>query len=134
METLKKKLESGSELEIWLADFPSGHALYKAVTREMSRYNLAEGTAENLAMIMTSSEDVDAALWPCMGKATYTGHGYEKKRITQEIFEKPEVRSDLVEIQREVLGYNLIPFSRAIGSLLIAALIKSISNLKSQST
>lgn len=133
METLKKKLESGSELEVWLADFPSGHALYKAVTRELSKYNLVEGTAENLAMVMTSSEDVDSALWPCMGKAVYTGHGYEKKKITQDMFEKSEVRSDLVEIQREVLGYNLIPFSPAIGSLLIAALRKNISSLKSQS-
>lgn len=134
METLKKTLESGSKIEIWLADFPDGHRLNKAVKRELSRYNLAEGTAENLALTLTSSEEVDAALWPCMAKATYTGYGLEQKRITVEIFEKAEIRIDLEEIQREVLGYNLIPFSKAIGLLLIAALKKDISSLKPQST
>ena len=127
MENLKKKLDSGSEIEIFLADFPDGHRLYKAVTRELSKYDLAEGTAENLALIMTSSEDVDAALWPCMKNCLYTGHSYEKQKLSMEFFgKKPEIREDLVEIQREVLGYNMIPFSKPIGSLLIAALTKSI--------
>jgi hypothetical protein len=134
METLKKKLDSGSEIEVFLADFPDGHRLYKAVARELSKYNLAEGTVENLAMVMAASEDVDAALWPCMKKALYTGHGYEKQKLSPEIFEKPEIRSDLIEIQKEVLGYNLVPFSKAIGSLLIATLKRDISSLKSQST
>ena len=134
MEPLTKKLESGAEIQIFLADFPSGHALFKAVSRELSKYNLIEGTAENLAMVMTSSDDIDSKLWPCMKSALYTGHDYEKKKITPDIFEKAEIRSDLVEIQREVLGYNLTPFSQAIGSLLIAALRRNISSLKQQST
>ena len=134
METLKKKLESGAELEVFLADFIDGHRLYKSVARELSKYNLAEGTVENLAMVMASSEDVDVALWPCMKKSLYTGNVYERVKVTPEIFEKPEVRSDLIEIQREVLGYNLIPFSPAIGSLLIATLKRDISNLKQRST
>lgn len=130
MEPLKKKLESGAEIEIWLADFPDGHALYKAVARELSKYDLAEGTVENLALVIAASEDVDAALWPCLKKVIYTGNGFEKKKITPEIFEKVEIRADLVEIQKEVVGYNLVPFSKPIGSLLIAALTKGIPTRK----
>lgn len=128
MENLKVKLESGAELEATLASFPEGHRLYKAVTKELSRYNLAEGTAENLAMVLSSSDEIDAALWPCMARACYkteecpAGH-----KINPMLFEKAEYRSDLIEIQREVLGFNLIPFSKAIGSLLRAALKRDIA-------
>lgn len=135
METLKVKLKSGAEIEVWLATFPEGHRLYKAVTRELSKYNLAEGTAENLAMVMTSSEDVDMALWPCMSKALYkTQECPAGQRISQELFEKSEVRADLIEIQREVLGYNLIPFSKPVGSLLMATLKRDIAIPNTQST
>lgn len=135
METLKIKLKSGAEIEVWLATFPEGHRLYKAVTRELSKYNLAEGTAENLAMVIQSSEDVDTALWPCMTKAVYkTTDCPAGQRISPELFEKAEVRSDLIEIQREVLGYNLIPFSKPVGSLLIATLKRDIAIPDIQST
>jgi hypothetical protein len=134
METLVKKLESGAEIEIFLADFVDGHRLYKSVARELSKYNLAEGTVENLSMVLAASDDIDAALWPCLKKVLYSGHGFEKKKIEPDIFEKPEIRGDLIEIQKEVLGYNLVPFSKAIGSLLIATLKRDISSLKQQST
>jgi hypothetical protein len=134
VETLKKKLESGSEIEIWLANFQDGHELYMAVAKELSKYDLAEGTVENLALVITSSKEVNAVLWPCMKMATYTGNGYEMVKITPEIFQKKEVRADLAEIQKEVMGFNLSPFSKPIGSLLIAALTKSIPTLKSPST
>lgn len=132
METLKVTLESGATLEVFLADFPDGHKLYKAVAKELSKYNLADGTVENLALVMASSEDVDSALWPCMKQALYTGNGYEKAKVVPDIFAKPEIRKDLIEIQKEVLGYNLVPFSKAIGSLLIATLKRDINSLKPQ--
>ena len=134
VETVKKKLESGAEIEVWLANFPDGHELYMAVARELSKYDLAEGTAENLALVITASKEVTIALWPCMKMAIYTGNGYEKVKITPDIFQKKEVRADLAEIQKEVMGFNLSPFSKPIGSLLIAALTKSIPTLKSPST
>lgn len=135
MENLKKTLSSGSEIEIFLADFPDGHRLYKAIARELSKYDLADGTAENLALVLTSSEDIDAALWPCMKNCLYTGHGYEKQKLSAELFgKKAEIRTDLVDIQREVLGFNLLPFSKPIGSLLVAALTKSMPIPRSQST
>lgn len=131
MENLKVSLRSGAQLLASLGSFSEGHRLYKAVTRELSRYNLAEGTAENLAMVMTSSEDVDTALWPCLERATYTPAGQTSLlKINQGLFENAEYRSDLLEIQREVLGYNLIPFSLPVGSLLLAALKKDIGALK----
>ncbi len=133
MDSLKIKLESGAELEIWLAGFPEGHRLYKAVSRTMSNFNLAEGNAENLALLISSSEDIDEALWPCMAYATYKLPDAQAGiRITPAMFEKAETRADLIVIQREVLGFNLIPFSKSIGSLLKAALSLDIAILKSK--
>ena len=135
METLKVKLSSGAEIEVWLASFPEGHRLYKAVTRELSKYNLAEGSAENLALVLTSSEDIDEALWPCMGKAVYKTEACPAGlKINQAMFEDAKVREDLVEIQKEVLGFNLIPFSRPIALLLKASMAKDIAMLRPNAT
>lgn len=135
MENLIKKLESGSEINVTLASFPEGHRLYQAVAKELSKYNLAEGTAENLAMVLASSAEINDALWPCLGRGVYkTSEFTDGLKMTASIFEKVEHRMDFIEIQREVLGYNLIPFSRSIGSLLMAALKRSIATPKLGST
>ena len=117
VETLKKKLESGAEIEVWLASFSEGHKLFKAVTKELQDVDLVQDTVQKLSLKLISSEAVESCLWPCMLKAIYTGHGYEKKKISPEIFEKADIRRDFLEISKEVMVYNLTPFSKNIGSL-----------------
>jgi len=125
MENFKKILESGAELTISLASFAEGHRLFKAVTRELQNINLNEDTVQKLSMQLISSEAIEQALWPCMGRATYNG-----LKVTPELFENAETRCDFLEVMKEVLGYNLIPFSKNIGSLSTAIFRKDIDILR----
>lgn len=112
MENLKKTLESGVELTVSLASFPEGHRLFKAVTKELQSINLAEDTVQKLSMQLVSSDAIEQALWPCMARATYNG-----LKVNPELFENAEARCDFLEIMKEVLAYNLVPFSKNLGSL-----------------
>lgn len=118
MENLKVKLASGADLEVTLASFSEGHRLFKAVTRVLTGFDLSEGTVQKLSMLLLSSEEVEAALWPCMERAVYkTLECPAGLKINKALFEKAEAREDFLEISEEVLGYNLTPFSKSIGSL-----------------
>ena len=130
METLKVKLESGAELEVWLATFQEGHALWMAVSKELKDTDFSGITVGRLSLDMLSSENIMKAMWPCLGKAVYTGHGYEKKKCEASIFEKAEVREDFLQIVEEVLVYNLLPFSKKIGSLLKTTFLRGISDIQ----
>ena len=130
MENLKKKLESGAELEVFLATFSEGHKLFKAVTKELQDVDLVKDTVQKLSLRLISSEAIEGYLWPCMGKALYTGQGFEKKKITPEIFEKAEIRQDFLEIAKEVMVYNLTPFSKNVGSLSSALFRKDTDILR----
>ncbi len=112
MENLKKTLTSGAQLEVTLASFPEGHKLYKAVAKKFGEID-ENDTVQKVSFQISSSEEIESALWPCMFRATYDG-----RKINIEIFEDAKVRSDFLEIQREVLGFNLIPFSGGVGSSL----------------
>jgi hypothetical protein len=132
METLKVKLESGAELEVWLASFQEGHALWMAVSKELKDTDFNEITVGRMSLDVLSSENIMRVIWPCMGKAVYTGHGYEKKKCEPGIFEKAEVRGDFLQIVEEVLVFNIIPFSKKIGSLLKTTFLSGIDTQKSK--
>lgn len=112
IDAIEKKLTSGAELKIWLAAFPDGHALFKAVSKTLEGTDIGELTVQQLSMRLLSSEILEAAIWKCMGKATYKG-----QRITKETFEPLEARSDFMEVMEEVMAYNLVPFSKNVASL-----------------
>lgn len=128
METLKVKLESGAELECWLASFQEGHALWMAVSKELKDTDFTGITVGKLSLDVLSSEEIMKAIWPCMGKTVYTGHGFEKKKCEPVIFEKAEVRGDFLQIVEEVLVYNILPFSKKIGSLLKTSFLRGITD------
>jgi len=125
MEPFKKTLESGAELTISLASFPEGHRLFKAVTKELQSIDLAEDTVQKLSMQLVSSEAIEQALWPCMARATYGG-----LKVNQELFEDAKIRCDFLEVMKEVLGFNLVPFSKNLGSLSTAIFRKDINILE----
>lgn len=126
METLKKKLASGADLEIFLSTFQEGHNLFMAVTKELKDTDFAGVTVGKLSMDILSSAEIMSALWPCLGKSLYTGAGYQKQKINPDIFEKAEVRNDFLEIVEEVLIYNILPFSKKIGLLLKTTFLNGI--------
>ena len=134
METLKVKLESGADLEVWLASFQEGHALWMAVSKELKDTDLGGITVGGLSLNVLSSQEIMKSMWPCLGKALYTGHGFEKKKCEPSIFEKAEVRGDFLQIVEEVLVHNLLPFSKKIGSLLEITFRKGLNTLTSEST
>ena len=128
METLKVKLESGADLEVWLASFQEGHALWMAVSKELKDTDLGQITIGKLSLDMLSSENIMKAAWPCIGKSVYTGHGYEKKKCDPSIFEKAEVRGDFLQIVEEVVVYNVLPFSKKIGLLLKTTFLRGLTD------
>ena len=129
---LKKSLPSGAVLEVTLAPFQEGHALFKAVARELEAVPLAVGvkvknlkelfeagvsdeilnTLKNVAARLIASDLVEQALWPCMSRATYN-----QNKIRPDVFEDEKARGDFLIVAKEVLVYNLGPFSSSLGSL-----------------
>ena len=87
--------------------------------------DLSQDTVQHLAMTLLSSEQIEAALWPCMGRASYNG-----LKINPGLFENAEIRCDFLEVMKEVLGYNLIPFSKNLGSLSTAIFRKDTDILR----
>jgi len=128
MENLKVKLESGAEIEVWLASFQEGHALWMAISKELKDTDFSEVTVGRMSLDVLSSDSIMKAVWPCLGKALYTGNGYDKKKCTPDIFEKAEVRNDFLQIVEEVAFFNINPFSRKIGSLLKTIFLRGITD------
>lgn len=133
MSNLIKTLKSGATIEVTLGSFSEGHRLFKAVMRELEKVNIefeSKGknlgeifngeigdkflnTLKNLIARLVSSDEVEAALWPCMNRGKYEG-----KAIRSELFENEDIRGDYIEISKEVLWFNLLPFCKNLDSLL----------------
>lgn len=129
---IKKTLPSGAVLECDLAPFKDGYALLKAVMRELEATKISIGlksksikdifdieltddalnTLKNVITSIVSSEQVEAMLWACMGRATYNN-----QRITEETFEDISARSDYLIVMKEVMLHNVSPFFKSLGSL-----------------
>lgn len=129
MDNLKKKLTSGAEIDITLAPFLIGHRLFKAVASELKSLDLNEDSVQKMSMLLVSSETIEEALWPCLARGTYNG-----VKITPELFENMNVRSDFLEVIKEVLAYNLAPFSKGIGSLSKAIFLEATNTQTPKST
>ena len=100
--------------------------MFNEVSKVLKDTDMGDVTVGKLSMEVLSSEALMKVMWPCLGKCVYTGHGYEKVRVTSVIFEKLEVRNDFLQIVEEVLVYNLLPFSKKIGSLLKTTFLRGI--------
>jgi hypothetical protein len=132
MPNLKKTLHSQSELEVTMASFADSHKLLKAVMKEMERVQINFGsraknvnefmnlevtdetinTLKNIFSRIVSSDEVEAALWPCLERCTWNG-----RKVNRDLFEDEGPRGDFLEIAKEVLWFNLSPFTQSLGSL-----------------
>jgi hypothetical protein len=124
VKTLKHKLKSGNDLEVWPSKFDDGFNLLQVVSQEFSALDLSKGTVEGLSMQLMASRTLSDAMWPCLGQATYKG-----ERINKTMFESMEARKDFIEIVKEVLVFNLGPFSENVASLCKALFQKDIAIL-----
>lgn len=121
MDKLVKTLSSGAKLEVTLASFPEGHRLFKAATKEIESLDLEKDTVQKVSCRILTSQEVEDALIPCMGRATYDG-----KKVNSDLFENAKIREDYLEVAKEVIGFNLRPFSKGIGFALWTIIKKSI--------
>ena len=128
---MQKVLESGAVLDLSICSFAEGNRLMKAVAKEIKNTQISLGakgqmgdflklqvgddalnTIKNLVTGLLASDEVEAALWPCIERGTYDG-----VHIKKDIFEDEKVRADYIPILKEALVYNLFPFFKSLKSL-----------------
>lgn len=116
MANIEKTLKSGATLNISSATFKDAHGLFKVVMKELGGLSFNDEMNQRLMINLLSSDEVEAALWPCMARATYN-----KVKINPELFDTyEEAREDYLDIAGEVLGFNLNPFLRGQSLLSMA--------------
>ena len=133
MEPLKKTLPSGAVLEASICSFDEGKNLFKAVTREMETIKLDIGdmdfssltnknaeissemvnTMKNIASRLISSNEIESCLWPCLGRATINNI-----KVTKGTFEDIDIRGDYIIVLKEILIFNMSPFTKSLISML----------------
>ena len=128
---MEKVLDSGVVLNLSICSFAEGNRLMKAVAKEIKNTQISLGakgqmgdflklqvgddalnTIKNLVTGLLASDEIEAALWPCIERGTYDGI-----HIKKDIFEDEKVRADYIPILKEALVYNLSPFFKSLKSL-----------------
>ena len=116
MGNVKKKLPSGQELEVQIADFEKAHALLQA-SRIISM------PADNLIDLLLMPP-VQEALWPCMGVCLYGGQ--KIKRVGT--FDDEKSRGDYLLVLKEVFTANVSPFLVGLASELKVEPVSPVSS------
>lgn len=133
MEPLKITLPSGAVLEASMSSFDEGKSLFKAVMREMETIKLDIGdmdfssltnkdaeissemvnTMKNIVSRLISSDEIESCLWPCLGRATINNI-----KVSPGTFEDVEIRGDYIIVLKEILIFNMSPFTKSLISML----------------
>lgn len=114
MET--KTLPSGATLDMTMAEFEVGLALLEAVTRELETIKGGENAFEILKNAFArsiSSQGIKQALQPCFARCKYNN-----RQVNNSLFQDEKIREDYLLVVKEVLVYNLTPFSNSLPLLL----------------
>lgn len=129
-------LPSGTILEVTLAPFTDGRALYQAMLEEAKGLRLDPGAEvdvnlwKDLFCMALASKKVEEALWACMGRATYG-----KLKITLDTFEPEVARGDYLDVMMHVATENISPFTKSLHAKLLGVMeqLKGLSALASKS-
>ena len=146
---MQKVLDSGATLDLSLCSFAEGNRLMKAVARELKDTPISIGakgnikdffkldfgdealnTVKNLLTGLIASDEIEAALWPCIERGTYTTPSGTILHIKKDIFEDEKTREDYIPILKEALVYNLSPFFKSLKSLVKDIPLVNTSTLK----
>lgn len=108
-------LPSGAKLEITLAPFKDGRALYQAVAEELKGLKLDPNADvdvnlfKDLFCVGIASKKIETALDVCMRRATYNG-----LKITDDTWESVEARGDYLTACMEIAAENIQPFMKPL--------------------
>lgn len=109
-------LPSGAKVEIKIATFEQGKALYRAFAAELLRIGLNPeddldlNLVKNVLCLLSSSDAFDRALAPCLVQATYNG---ERIKLP-DTFEELKPREDYLDVCAVVAKENLAPFTKSL--------------------
>lgn len=113
IEIKEIKLSSGNVLYLSLAPFADAKKLYQVISRELKSVSLKDGLSveagKELVFTLLSSEEIDDAAMNC---ALFCLYGKDKDKISSELFESVDVRSDYLEIMYHVIRENCHPFMK----------------------
>jgi hypothetical protein len=109
------KLPSGAKLEITLAPFADGKALYQAILDEAKGIKLNPQDEidtnmwKDLMCVAFSSKKIEKEIENCFKRCLYNG-----KKIDADTFEPEEARQDYLEACVEVVKANVLPFVKSL--------------------
>lgn len=96
-----------------MAPFGDAKALYQAVLEEMKslvidpRAEIDTNFYKNLFCVGLSSKKIESFVWLCAARCLYNG-----VKVTPDIFEPEEARSDYFQLCWEVAEENIRPFTK----------------------
>jgi len=109
------KTTSGASVVINIAPWEDAKRLKKAIERELAnagiKLNMQSDVSELLSALLRvdSSDDVDAALWPCLARCTRNG-----SKIIPGMFDDSEARMDYYDIVSACIQENLRPLVESL--------------------
>ncbi len=99
-------LPSGATATINIAPWKDAKILKRAIEREMS---ITGSVDLRTALMVDSSEVVDAAIAPCLSRCLYNG-----EKIIESTFDKAEARQDYYDIIIACVKENLAPLAASL--------------------
>lgn len=124
---MKKTLPSGAELDMTLAPFAVGHRLFKSVAVEIESVKSSADIFDVMKCAiarMFFSPAIESAMWACAERATYNN-----VKISTETFEDERAREDFIIVAKEVIWFNLLPFSKNL-ALLFTDIMQRVSTIQ----
>jgi hypothetical protein len=109
------QLPSGATLEITLAPFKEGRALYQAIAEEAKGVKLdmqadIDGNLiKDLFCTGIASKKIEISLADCLKRCTYKG-----LKVTDDLFEPEDSRQDYLPMLYEVAKENVSPFMKSL--------------------
>lgn len=131
------KTTSGASVVINIAPWEDAKRLKKAIERELAnagiKLNMQSDVSELFSALLRvdSSDDVDAALWPCLARCTRDG-----SKIIPAMFDTADGRADYYEIVTACIQENLRPLVESLYSKLpasVKAMLQKSQNIQKQS-
>lgn len=109
-------LPSGAKLHVSVSPFQDAKALTKALMKSVGGIQLAANPLDmdvsvikDMLVSAGTSEEVEAALWKCMARATYNN-----VKVTPDLFDAVDLgdsaRKDYFTICAKVIEVNCLPF------------------------
>jgi len=117
-------LPSGAKLEVQMAPFSVGVKLHKVIASELKSVDAAgldfsDGvpldTIKSAVFQLLASDAVEAAVFDCFKYSLY-----DDLKIDRSTFEPEEARGDYLVAAWEVVSFNVGPFFKSLGSVLLS--------------